>query len=278
MVDLGIVDIREVFKIVQKQYGFDLSNFALTSFKYRLEYIMAKNNLGTVDALIYSLKEKPSFFHRFIAQLSVPSTEMFRDPSLWRWLREEHFSKLEEKHLLNYKIWLPNCSSGGELFSLCILLKEMELLDKVKIFATSWSQENIDFIKSGEYNLKKIEISKENYVRFQGDNKMDDYFQKEGYKIYRDKSLIEKVEFICDDISYANAPRNVKIILMRNALIYYNPNLQREIMLKMYEQMSVNGLIVLGTGENIESDHTTISNFDRVTTQENVYKRKFNGG
>ncbi|NJK85065.1 MAG: hypothetical protein HC906_02930 [Bacteroidales bacterium] len=69
---------------------------------------------------------------------------MFRDPSLWRWLREELLPQTVEKTIGKYRIWFPNCVSGGELYTLTILLKEMGLMDKVEIIATCCSEKSID--------------------------------------------------------------------------------------------------------------------------------------
>ncbi|MFN2126337.1 MAG: CheR family methyltransferase, partial [Anaerolineales bacterium] len=226
MVELGIVDIREIIRLINSIYGFDFSNYSLTSFKYRLENVIAKNNLNSPESLFRKLSDQPEFFDKFLHQISVPSSEMFRDPSVWRWLREVYFPSLDEKHLLNFKIWLPYCVSGGELYTLAIVLNEINLLDKVKIYATSFSDESIELIKSGEYPYKKIEISSENYRRFQGENEFTNYYKEEKYRVRREIELIKDVEFIKDDINFGNAPKNIKLILLRNVMIYFNPSFQ----------------------------------------------------
>ena len=107
-------------RLVNANFGFDLSNFALTSLKYRLEHIISKNSLTSPENLFRKLTSEQAFFDTFLSQLFVPSSEMFRDPSVWRWLREEYFATLADNALMNYKIWVPFCISGGELCTLCI--------------------------------------------------------------------------------------------------------------------------------------------------------------
>jgi len=276
MVELGIVDIREIVRLINSMYGFDFSNYSLTSFKYRLEKVIAKNNLSSPESLYRKLSDEPDFFDKFMHQISVPSTEMFRDPSLWRWLRESYFPLLEEKQLFNFKIWLPHCVSGCELYSLAILLKELNILDKIKIFATTYSNESIDYIKSGEYPLKKIEISSENYKRYQGEFDLSDYYTQEQYAVKRDTSLIKNVEFIKDDINYFRAPRNVKLIMMRNVCIYFNPGFQELIHQRMYESLSAAGNFIIGSKENIKTKGNSTALFELVEENESVYKRRNN--
>ena len=136
MNELGIISIREIIRIIKEMHGCDFSVFALTSFKNRLERLMIKYNLQSPDNLIKKIQEEPDFFEDFMYDISVPSTEMFRDPSLWRWLREDFLPGAIQNSPARYRIWLPQCVSGGELFSLAILLHEGKWLDKVQIIAS----------------------------------------------------------------------------------------------------------------------------------------------
>ncbi len=274
MIELGIVDIREIIRLIKAHYDFDFSSCSLTSFKYRLEHVIAKNNLNNAESLFRKLTDEPDFFDTFLHQLCVPSTEMFRDPSVWRWLRESYFPSLDEKHLMNFKIWLPYCVSGGELYSLAILLKEINLLNKVKIFASSFSNESIKNIKAGVYPFKKSEVSVENYRRFQGDTDLSDYFKREKYNVVRDTSLLKNVEFIKDDITFNNAPNNIKLILMRNVMIYFNPAHQEKILQKVHDSLSAYGNLIIGLKEQIKTNHNIHGLFEAVELNESVYKRK----
>jgi len=272
MVELGIVDIREIIRLIKTNYNFDFSNYALTSLKYRLEHVIAKNNLSTPESLFRKLSDQPEFFDTFLNQISVSSTEMFRDPSFWRWLREVFFPSYDEKYYDNFRIWLPFCVSGAELFTLTILLKEINLLNRVKIYTTSMSKESIEYIKSGVYPLKKIEVSGENYIRFQGESKFEDYYYEDKYNAVRDTSLIKNVEFIIDDINFNNAPKNVKLVLLRNVMIYFNPTFQDKILVKMHEALSSGGHMAIGLKEQIKN-YTPVL-FEPVNLNENIYKKK----
>jgi chemotaxis protein methyltransferase CheR len=274
MVELGIVDIREIVRIIKKSYDYDFSNFALTSFKYSLEKVMALNGLLNAESLLRKLSDNHEFFDSFLHDLFIPSTEMFRDPSLWRWLREEYFMNLPERQFENYKIWIPQCISGGELYSLCILLKEINLIDKVKIFAGIYSNKSLEYIKSGKYPLKKLEVSKENYVRFQGSSALDTYIELINNEVIRDNSLINTVEFIKDDINFNKAPQNVKLILFRNVMIYYNPTLQNMALEKMNKTLSAAGHLIIGTKESLKTSNFSGTSFDLINSGESVYKRK----
>jgi chemotaxis protein methyltransferase CheR len=274
MVELGIVDIREIVRIIQKVHKYDFSNYALTSFKYNLEKVIAKNGLLSTENLFRKLNNDPDFFDTFLNDFFVPSTEMFRDPSLWRWLREDYFPNIPDRHFDNFKIWIPQCVSGAELYTLCILLKEMNLLDKVKIFASVYSQKSIDYIKSGSYPVKKLEVSIENYKRFQGNEEFDSYYSMINNEVKRDTSLIKSVEFIKDDIYFNESPQNVKLILFRNVMIYYNPTFQSVMLNRIAKTLSASGNIIFGIMEDIKPINIVGATFELVNKNERVYKRK----
>jgi chemotaxis protein methyltransferase CheR len=273
MTEIGIVDIRELIKAVKSKYDYDFSDFALTSFKHKLEKIIIKNNLSNIGSLISKLVKNTEFFDIFLHEISVPSTEMFRDPSLWRWLRDDFFAKATEKILARFKIWVANSVSGGELYSLAILLKEIGILDKVQIISSSFSNKSIEYIKEGRCDLKKIELSKENYKRYQGTDDFSNYYKLDRYYALRDTSLIKNVEFKKQNINFDNSPTNIKLILFRNNLIYFNPSLQDRILRLIHAKLSATGLLIVGTKEIVRlSDNDNV--FEAVNKPEGIYKKK----
>ena len=274
MIELRIVDIREITRIIRSLYNYDFSNYALTSFKQRLERLIMLYNMGSGEGLARKLEEDPAFFDLFLYEIAVPSTEMFRDPSLWRWLREEYFPSHLEKSVGRFKIWLPACVSGSELYSLAILLNEMGLSDKVQITATSISDRCIDLIKRGTYDLKKLEVSQENYKRCNGSKELSAYYKLEKDSIIRNVSLIQNIEFRKLNINFDNSPKNVKLILFRNNIIYFNPTQQEKMLQMLHGSLAASGHLVLGIRETISGINTS-REFEFINETESVYQKKF---
>jgi chemotaxis protein methyltransferase CheR len=273
MAELGIVDIREINKVIKTLYDYDFSNHALTSYKQRLERIMKIYMIGSSEGLIRKLHDDRSFFDLFLHEISVPSTEMFRDPSLWRWLREDYFPSQLEKNSGKFKIWIPACVSGAELWSLLILLSESGYGDKVQIVASSFSDKSLSDIKEGTYELRKVEVSQENYKRFNGTKDLSAYYRIEKDKIIRNSALTYDVEFRKLNVDLDNAPVNVKLVLCRNFLIYCNPARQDSLLQVLYRSMSVSGHLILGIREKI-SGISAARDFELVNEAESIYRKK----
>jgi chemotaxis protein methyltransferase CheR len=227
----------------------------------------------SAESLNRKLRNDPDFFDIFLSEMSIPSTEMFRDPSLWRWLREDYFPGHMNKSPGKLKIWFPLCVSGAELYSLAILLAELEIADKVQITATTISNKSLTVIKEGIYDLKKIEVSEENYKRFNGQKDLSAYYKTEKDYIVRNTSLTKDVDFRKINLNFDNAPQNVNLILFRNNLIYYNPTQQDIILQIMYRALSASGHLVIGIREKITGIIAS-RDFESVNDNESVYRKK----
>lgn len=273
MTELGIVDTRNLINLINEKYALDFTDYALTSFKRRLEKIIDQNNLKHPEILYNRLTDNADFFDEFIDSLTVPSTEMFRDPSLWRVMRDELIRNIYRESGANFKIWLPNSVSGDELFSLAILLSEMGLLDKVNILVSSLSNKSIQTIRSGEFSSEKMEISTDNYTRSNGKGTLSDYIIYSNGKIIRDVSLIRNVTFFRQDTSLQPIPQGVKLILFRNKMIYFNQSLQTRVIKNLYQTGANGCYLIIGIKEAINGTFGG-NEFTVINNVESIYKRR----
>jgi chemotaxis protein methyltransferase CheR len=274
MIEIGIVDTRNILSLINEKYNYDFSDYALTSLKRRIEKFIEQNNLKYADLLINKLMESETFIDPFIDQLTVPSSEMFRDPSLWRMMREELITNIYRESGSNFKIWLPNSVSGDELFSLTIVLSEMGMLDKVQIIVSSLSDKSIETIKSGKFPSDKLEISNDNYVRANGQHNLSNYYSVINNQLIRDVSLIQNVTFFKQNTFLEPVPQGIKLILFRNKMIYFNQTLQTKI-LKIIQNASANGgLLIVGIKESLSCIYGN-TEFALINDVESIYKRRY---
>ena len=270
--ELGIVDTRNIIKTLQDVYDYDFKNYALTFFKRNVEKVIANYNLRDADSFIKKIELDKDFFEVFLQEMTVETTEMFRDPSLWRVLKEEILPTTIPGSA-NYKIWLPEVSSGEELYSLTIVLKKLRLLDQVQIYASSLSELYLEKIKTGYFDPKKIEVNDSNYSRIFSESQLSDFYKYENERAYWDTSLIENVKFLKQNIIFDDYPKGIKLILFRNQMIYYNQILQERFIKIMYNCLVPGGVLVIGNNEKIEywnseKDYTLIDKTERI------YKKK----
>lgn len=271
MQDVEISDLRRLTKVILDEYDYDFTNYAMSSFRRRIQRILELYKFGNVNLLVKRLKEDREFFDEFISEVTVNVTEMFRDPSFWRELRDHIIPNI----LLNHNtisIWHAGCSSGEEVFSMAILLKEMNMLDKAKIIATDIDTSILERARKGAYPIKNMDLNEKNYIRFQGKNKLSDYYREENGKAMLDPSLVENVSWRQHDLVQGIVFNKFDLILCRNVMIYFNQNLQNEVLKKLHESLFKYGYLVIGSKESLI--WCEIANkFIVVNNEEKIYKK-----
>lgn len=269
--EIEISELRKLTEVVKQHRGYDFTNYAMSSFKRRIVRVLELGKFSSVEQLIRKLKEEDGYVDEFLEEITVNVTEMFRDPSFWRMVRDHIIPNI----LLNHdtvSIWHAGCSSGEEVFSMSILLKEMGILNKAKIIATDLDKGVLDKAKKGEYLLKNMELNQKNYIRFQGIGNLSDYYTSSNGKAIMDKSLIEGVSFREHDLVRGAVFNKFDIVLCRNVMIYFNQTLQNEVLKKLHESLFKYGYLTIGSKESLI--WCDIANkFIVVNNEEKIYKK-----
>lgn len=269
MKEIDIADLKKITEVVKSKYKYDFTNYAMSSFKRRISRILEMNNM-TIETLMRKLNE-PAFLDDFLNEITVNVTEMFRDPSFWRVLRDDIIPGI----LLNHKkirIWHAGCSSGEEVFSMAIMLKEMDLLDSATLIATDLDTNILERAKKGEYNLKNMELNEKNYIRYQGVSSLKDYYKDVNGKAVMDKSLVENVSFRKHDLVNGEIFNKFDLVLCRNVMIYFNQTLQNEVLNKFHESLFKYGYLAIGSKESLIWCDIA-SKFIIVNNEEKIYKK-----
>ena len=269
MKEIDIADLKKITEVVKSKYKYDFTNYAMSSFKRRVSRILEMNSM-TIESLMRKLNE-PSFLDDFLNEITVNVTEMFRDPSFWRVLRDDIIPGI----LLNHqkiRIWHAGCSSGEEVFSMAIMLKEMDLLDNATLIATDLDTSILERARKGEYNLKNMELDEKNYIRYQGVSNLKDYYKEVNGKAVMDRSLVENVSFRKHDLVNGEVFNKFDLVLCRNVMIYFNQTLQNEVLKKFHESLFKYGYLAIGSKESLI--WCDIANkFIVVNNEEKIYKK-----
>ncbi|MCC5920962.1 MAG: protein-glutamate O-methyltransferase CheR [Cyclobacteriaceae bacterium] len=271
MQEIDIADLRKLSEEVKTIYGYDFTNYAMSSFKRRIKRILDLYKFPSVTVLLKKIKEDRIFFEEFISEITVNVTEMFRDPSFWREVRDNVIPTILLNHK-NISIWHAGCSSGEEVYSMAILLEEMGLRDKAKIIATDLDKSILERAKSGVYSLKNMELNEKNYIRFEGKRSLKDYYKEVNGRAQMDQRLVDNVSFREHDLVNGMVFNKFDLILCRNVMIYFNQNLQNNVLKKLHESMFKYGYLIIGSKESLI--WCEISNkFIVVNNEEKIYKK-----
>ncbi|MCB8963879.1 MAG: protein-glutamate O-methyltransferase CheR [Bacteroidales bacterium] len=271
--EIGIVDTRNVIKTLLDDFGYDFRDYALTAFKRRLEYVINSNGLRDADGLVNRLQNNKDFIGQFLHEISPDTTEMFRDPSFWRVLRDEVIPDIARGSANKPRIWVASFDSGEELYSLAIILKELNLLDSVQIYANVFTDKCINRIKSGRLDPKDLETNEANYQRLNGKAQYSSYYTMDGNTMVFDTDLVKNVTFVKQKTTVEDDPGAVKLAIFRNQIIYYNQLLQDKVIQKLTTSLVAGGFLALGIKETLENTNAN-NKFTVFNDNEKIYKRK----
>lgn len=268
--DIDIADLKKITELIQVKHGYDFRNYAMSSFKRRMLRILELKSL-TVESLLKKLNDQPTFIDEFLDELTVNVTEMFRDPGFWRIIRDEIIPGILLNHK-QFKIWHAGCSSGEEVLSMTIVLKEMGILQDVQLYATDLDTTILEKAKQASYPIKNMELNEKNYIRYEGKGSLKDYYKEENGKAVFDKSLLQNVTFRKHDLVKGEVFNKFDLILCRNVMIYFNQTLQNEVLKKFHESMFKYGYLAIGSKESLIWCEVA-SKFLVVNNEEKVYKK-----
>ena len=130
-----------------QHYGWDFRDYAPASLKRRVWKCVKDEKLSTISGLQERILHDSACMERFLLTLSVSVTGMFRDPKFFLYLRKKIIPILKKTSFI--RIWNVGCSTGEEVYSLAILLKEEELYDHTKIYATDINEAILQKAKEG---------------------------------------------------------------------------------------------------------------------------------
>lgn len=271
MKEIEISELRKLNAIVKDEFDYDFSDYALSSFKRRIIRILDLHRIENVDGLIKKLLSEEGYFKEFLSEITVNVTEMFRDPSFWRELRDSIFPILLQNHE-KIRIWHAGCSSGEEVFSMGIVLKELGILDSATITASDIDQNILKNAKAGRYQMKNMDINNKNYIRFNGDAELSDYYNIDGNYAIMDPDLIKNVHFKEHNLVKGDVFSKFDLVLCRNVMIYFNQTLQNEVLKTLHESMFKYSYLCIGSKESLIWCEIS-KKFLLVNGEEKVYKK-----
>ena len=172
------LEIDLLLEAIQRRYGYDFRGYAVASLRRRLWHRVYGEGLQTLSGLQERVLHEPGCMDRLLRDLSINVTEMFRDPSFYRALRERVFPLLRTHPFI--RVWNAGCSTGEEIYSLAIALREEGLLDRTRIYATDIDDAALERASAGRFPLERMQRYTENYLRGGGKEAFSSYYATDG--------------------------------------------------------------------------------------------------
>jgi chemotaxis protein methyltransferase CheR len=264
------IELRLLVEAVYLRYGHDFRDYAQASLRRRV--LQARDRMGaaSISALQERVLHDPQQFAQLLQYLTVPVSEMFRDPAYFLAIRRHLVPVL--RTYASLKVWVAGCSTGEEAYSMAILLAEEGLLQRTILYATDINHASLDQARRGIFGLDAMQGYTRNYQRAGGQRSFSDYYTAAYGGALLDKSLRDAITFADHSLATDAVFSETQFVSCRNVLIYFNRRLQDRALGLFTESLSNRAFLGLGSKETLDFS-AYAHRFEAVSRPERLYRR-----
>ncbi|RZJ92686.1 MAG: hypothetical protein EOO20_00685 [Chryseobacterium sp.] len=258
-----------IINILVLKKGTNFHQYKNQTLRRRIAKRMVSTRRDTAESYLALLKNNPAEQELLFNDILIPVTYFFRDSQFFESLSTIVFpSLIENVQGRELRIWSAGCATGEEVYSLAICLDEY--LQKtgnadmtVKIFASDLLPRCIEKARTAIYthqDLKNIDQAR-----------INKYFVKRESGYHVSKIIRDSCVFAVHDLTQDFPFSKIDFIVCRNVLIYFNAELQNQVLASFHYALRENGFLFLGKAE---SAYSTQSFFQAVEKKEKIYQRR----
>ena len=265
------IELPLLIEAIYVKYHYDFRQYARASLKRRLTAALTHFDCPTLSQLQDKVLRTPTMFAQLLDFLTVPVSEMFRDPSYFRSLREHVLPILRTYPSL--KVWVAGCSTGEEVYSLAILLREEGLLSRTLIYATDINPNSLQKAQAGIYDLARVAGFTDNHRKSGARSSLSDYYTAAYGGVMLDKSLRQHIVFSDHSLATDSVFAEVHLVSCRNVLIYFDRQLQDRAVGLFREALVRKGFLGIGSKESLRFS-SQAGSFEELVREDRIYRRR----
>lgn len=229
---------------VKTRFGMDFSGYEKKSLKRGLVRLIHKQGYTSMLELWGSILKAKGILIDYIDELLVNLTEFFRNTPVWLKLQEDIIPQLRTKNTID--IWHAGCSTGEEVYSMAILLKEHLLTHKTQVLATDLSTKALMHAKKSSYNNLLFPKYKKAYLNVNPQGDAEKYIEHHGESFEIMPFLKKNISFQKHNLVSDKSYRQFDIIFCRNVMIYFDDALKLKVLNMFRDSLKDDGFLIIG--------------------------------
>lgn len=270
--DLNLTDeqIAIILSDLIEHYGYDFTNYSAASLKRRIQRLLTMDKVVSFAEFRHRIQRDADYFKRFVEQVTVNVTEMFRDAHFYRTLREQVIPELATRPLI--RIWHAGCSTGEEVYSMAILLQEANLLHKSLLYATDINPAVLEKVRLGMFPMSQMKQYSENYIHSGGRNDFSKYYIAQYDTAKFDESFKSRIILATHNLVSDTSFNEFQLILCRNVMIYFDKELQDRALELFDNSLEKLGFLALGSKETLKFS-SVMNRYKQLDNKEKIWRK-----
>lgn len=265
------IELKLLLEAIFRKYHYDFRGYSMASIKRRMAQAKIHFNCTSYSQLQDRVLHDPAVLPELLSYLTVQVSELFRDPSYFRTLRESVLPHLRTYPSL--KVWVAGCSAGEELYSLAILFREEGLEERTMFYGTDINPDALKRAEAGVYELDRIPLFTENHRHAGGMSSLSDYYTAAYGAAVFDKSLRKRAVFSDHSLVTDEVFGEMHLISCRNVLIYFDLEIQNRTVGLFKDSLVRKGFLGLGAKETLRFS-THADAFIEFARDERIYQKR----
>jgi len=247
---LESIETDLLLEAVYRYYGYDFRNYEPSAVRRRIRETMLAGRVWTISRFQEKLLHEPVFMSRFLRAFSRSGLTLFSDPDFFKAFRSHVVPNLRTYPFI--RVWHAGCSTGEDVYSIAILLKEEGLYARSRIYATDLSEIALKQARFGSYARSAIDQSSRDYQVAGGSGSLSDYFKKRGNRLVVDPLLKKNIVFSEHNLATDGSLNEFQVIVCRNMLGIFNHTLRERVGILFNESLNRFGVLALGNTESFD--------------------------
>ncbi|WP_183678165.1 MULTISPECIES: protein-glutamate O-methyltransferase CheR [unclassified Janthinobacterium] len=263
--------LQALMEALYQRYSYDFRDYSLPSQRRRLNHALERFQCNSLSALQRIVLDDAVAFGQLLQILTVPVTQMFRDPGFFLALRQQVVPVL--KTYPSPRIWVAGCCTGEEALSLAIVLHEEGLLARSLIYATDINPQALEKAATGVYSILRMEQASADYLAAGGTGRLEDYYTVAHATVRFDARLLEHINYADHSLATDSVFAETQLVCCRNVLIYFNKTLQDRALGLFHESLCHRGFLGLGSRE-VPNFSSVADDFEPLPEAEKLYRKR----
>jgi two-component system CheB/CheR fusion protein len=269
----GSTATGQIYSLMRSRVGHDFSRYKERTFLRRVYRRMQVLQLSQLEDYVTRLQQDRGEAPLLLRDLLIGVTHFFRDREAFETL-EKFIPRLFEGKGADdsVRVWVPACATGEEAYSIAMLLREhadrLPAAPTIQVFASDIDDNALAVARNARYPAMLVkDIRPERLKRF---------FVQEGATYHVARDIRDLCVFSTHSLIRDPPFSRLDLISCRNLLIYFNVDLQAQIIPLFHYALRPGGLLLLGSSENVSRHEELFSSLDkrgRIFERQNLVAR-----
>lgn len=247
--------LEKIIDTIQQERNLDFSRYKESILSRRVMKRVRASERDNFEQYLAYLKLHPEEIDYLLDAMTINVTRFFRDAFVFDAIENKIIPEIfEKKKRLNsstIRFWSCGCSSGEEPYTLLMLIAEY-LGSKLAHYNLTIDGTDIDKQSLAKAREGVYEESQFKNLSPKRKTLIDEYFYDMGNKRYRIRGeWAAYLDFRYHDVIADRPLEHMDLILCRNVFIYFNRELQDQMVEKFWGALNTGGFLIQGNVESI---------------------------